>query len=210
MKNKKNFWEDENYLFDSYLEDLKLWNQYLEQGGSDPNYADGENMNFIRQRANGTVEQLVWVLNREKKEETREKIRGMLQEIKEKYPLPPIMPNKYVTNAEEIMKKAEGLLHEVKNSEEYAFLLSNYKTVSDKDFTDKDKIHYFLLSIEQIEKYLSEENAHKVRTKYNALSNSPELSLQKMATSLKNFLEELEERKINGYDVNTVGQLNFF
>lgn len=125
MKRKISPKDELNRLVCELMDDRDRWNEIYENGTSDPFYCDGVNLNFVRNHihfAKRKIEKLV--------EEHKEL---SFPEEYEKIEIPQEVSNDYMANPEKIIKEAKESLGLYERDENYLYLLSINRELSDKE-----------------------------------------------------------------------------
>lgn len=107
------------------------WQNLYENGGSDPSWSDGVNLNLVRNHIHFT----------------KRKIEKLVEEHKElsfpaeyeKIEIPQEVSNDYMANPEKIIGEAKETLSAMEEDENYKYLLSVKDDLTDKE---KEKIHF--------------------------------------------------------------------
>lgn len=107
------------------------WQNLYENGGSDPSWSDGVNLNLVRNHIHFT----------------KRKIEKLVEEHKElffpaeyeKIEIPQEVSNDYMANPEKIIREAKETLSAMEEDENYKYLLSVKDDLTDKE---KEKIHF--------------------------------------------------------------------
>ncbi len=120
------------------IEELKKsyeqWQKLYSQGGCDPNWSDGQNMNLVRNHI---------IFRKREIEKCCEP---------EEYPaeyffeIPPEVPSDYMAKAEEIRRDAKLLLNHHLQDEDYHYLRSRAYELTEKQ-KDSSGINYILASV---------------------------------------------------------------
>lgn len=176
--------KDERAELESQLITLyEHWEDLHDNGGHDPLYADGVNLNLVRNNILYYRDQL--------------KELDYFPEIMER-PVPPEMENTYMARAEEIRANAKSTLQKYKNDEDYKYLCRHSSEVSIRD-AENIYLRTVINYAENLEKAISEDDLvamrrHEVPERYNK--------------SFKTCREKLE--KILRGKINREGQLDIF
>lgn len=99
------------------LNEFAHWESLYANGGRDPFYADGTNLNLTRNH-------IIYA----KKEVEKYLDEADYPEIYRR-PLPPEVPNDYMARADEIRSAAPGILESLESHTDYVWLLQNQNTI---------------------------------------------------------------------------------
>ena len=176
--------KDERAELESQLITLyEHWEDLHDNGGHDPLYADGVNLNLVRNNILYYRDQL--------------KKLDYFPEIMER-PVPPEMENTYMARAEEIRANAKSTLQKYKQDEDYKYLCRHSSEVSIRD-AENIYLRTVINYAENLEKAIREDDLvamrrHEVPERYNK--------------SFKTCREKME--KILRGRINREGQLDIF
>lgn len=128
------------------------WEHYKVYGGSDPFYADGGNMNLIRNHIISYKRQI---------EEKYQKDASLYPPIYYRE-LPPEVSNDYMANAGEIRDKAREALEIYLSDSNFQYLLMNYEILSKKE-AEKISVHNVLGYVSGLAYALKQEDLVSLR-----------------------------------------------
>lgn len=176
--------KDERAELESQLITLyEHWEDLHDNGGHDPLYADGVNLNLVRNNILYYRDQL--------------KELDHFPEIMER-PVPPEMENTYMARAEEIRANAKNALQNYRQDENYKYLCRHSAEVSMRD-ANNICLRSILNYVKGLEKDIREDDLVAMRR-----HESPE----RYKESFK-FCREKMEKIIRG-KINREGQLDIF
>ena len=176
--------KDERAELESQLITLyEHWEDLHDNGGHDPLYADGVNLNLVRNNILYYRDQL--------------KELDYFPEIMER-PVPTEMENTYMARAEEIRANAKNTLQNYKQDEDYKYLCRHSSEVSMRD-AENICLRSILNNVEGLEKAIHEDDLVAMRR-----HESPD----RYKESFKTCREQME-KTLRGR-INREGQLDIF
>ena len=137
-------------LYRNLQQSFDHWHILYTQGGSDPFWADGVNLNLVRNH----------ILHYRKRidelspDETRRELYHR--------ELPPSVESEYMANPEEIRQKAKASLQKLEQDENYRYLRRKEKTLTPKQI-EAANIHYLVMYVQGIRTALEKDDLVTLR-----------------------------------------------
>ena len=172
--------------------DYARWDYLYTEGGSDPNWADGCNLNLIRNHI---------IYHKRKMEE--------LQYFPDIYyrKLPPRVDNSYMAHADKIRTQAKKSLEEYLADADYNYIKDNIDKISPKD-AERMCLYNILGYVSGLRCFIKEDNLVRMR-----LHMHPEFykeSFQRGRRKLQTILGSIaKDREIWSISEDRTGQLTF-
>lgn len=174
-------------LGEELLAEHKRWKNLYEHGGSDPFWADGVNLNLVRNH-------ILWY---------RKRIADELDPSK--YPecftwdVPPEVPMQYMANPDRIIKLASETLEIIERHPDYRYL-KNYRSLNGVTDKETDQLLSVLCTVESLHEFIERRELVSARR-----FMQPDNLLQR----IKGARSKLEERKNESREL-PLGQLTIF
>lgn len=115
--------------FEAYINELTKdscrWKDLYENGGTDPNYCDGSNLNLVRNH--------IIYDKRKIKEFVNEHPEFSIPQAVNDIPVPDKVPSEYMANPEKIIKEAKENLSDYEQDENLQYLLSIKDDLTDRE-----------------------------------------------------------------------------
>lgn len=165
-----------------FLKELSLsykrWEELFNNGGSDPFWSDGVNLNIVRNHI------IYW-----KRRIGEEKPELMESELYKK-PIPKKMSNGYMACSNEIRIKAKKVLDSIYDNADYKYICSHYFELSDEE-KNETKASLIINVVNGYEKSLLEDNLIELRRLCNFSFDLFEQIKLKVSEKLSNSTRQL-------------------
>ena len=125
MKRKISPKDELNRLVYVLMDDRDRWNEIYENGTSDPFYCDGTNLNLVRNHIIYGKRQIKAFVTEHPELTIPEEVNSVFD--------PDEVPDNYMANPEKIIKEAKESLALYERDENYLYLLSINRELSDKE-----------------------------------------------------------------------------
>lgn len=129
------------------IKDYARWHNLYENGGQDPFYSDGCNLNLIRNHI---------IFDKRRLDE--------LEYFPDAYnwELPDVVPNDYMARPDYIRERANDALEKIRQDENYKYIVDNYKRVSKKVHEDLN-LEFSYRFAEWLEKFIRADDLVNMR-----------------------------------------------
>lgn len=184
----------------SLKEDHIRWQKLYAEGGQDPCYTDGVNLNLIRNHILHFHEVAEKICR-----ENRLERPTVLDE-----PVPPEVDVDYMAQKGKILAQAEKALAEAKACDAYLYLQSiKEEVLRHKELAEKTRISSVLSYVSGLECAIAEGDYVSMRRRGRPEFGMME-ALEHCMEKVKEGLAEYEKSKVNGFEVNANGQFSLF
>lgn len=167
------------------IKDYARWNNLYENGGQDPFYSDGCNLNLVRNHI---------IFDKRRLDE--------LKYFPDVYywELPDEVSNDYMARPDYIREKAKEFLNKIREDVNYKYILENYKRVS-KKVVDELNLTFSYSFADWLEKFIKEDDLINMRLRGVNGEWVVEV-FKERREQLENLINklELEERQLTIFD----------